>query len=113
MYGFFSGTIIKLATLAPIWTKVSCVLISGLALFEIALPTIRGDFNEQGPLTNYYLNNYEYNDLTCPIETRADANYEFAWHGYEEDIKRGFRNENPLPKRTQPIRKLSDCINTF
>ena len=107
---FFSGTIIKFATIAPTCAKATSAIVSGLAFSEIALPTIRGGFNKQGPLTNYYLNNYEYNDLACPIETRADASYEFAWHGYEEDIERGFLNENPLHKRTRPIRKPSDFV---
>lgn len=107
---FFSGTIIKFATIAPTCAKASSALISGLALSEIAVPTLRGGFNRQGPLTNYYLNSYEYDSLACPIETRADTNYENAYHGYEKDVREGVLSENPLPKRTRPIRRPSDLV---
>jgi len=76
----------------------------------VALPTIRGDFNKQGPLINYYFNNFEYNDLVYQIKARADTNYKCAYQGYEEDVKQGVLSENSLHKHTRSIRTPSDFV---
>lgn len=107
---FFSGMISKFTILAPTCAKAGGVALSAFGICEMGIPTLRGGFNKQGPLTNYYLNNFEYNDLACSIETRADTNFESAWHGYEEDVKAGNLQENPLNQRIRPIRRPSDLI---
>jgi len=77
---------------------------------EVGFPTLTGSLNEAGPLTRYYVNNHLYDDLACPVETRADIAYESVWHGMERDVYEGRREFNTLPKRNINIRNPQDLM---
>jgi len=76
----------------------------------MGFPTLTGSLNEAGPLTWYYVNNHLYDDLTCPVETRADIAYESVWYEMERDVIEGRREFNNLPKRNINIRNPQDLM---
>ena len=109
-YRRFSGFIAKFASFGSACGRSGPLVMGGFGISEVGYPMASGGFNQNGLITGYYVNNYLYSpeQLSYPINTRADVAYEFAYHGYEEDIKAGCISENPLPKRTCSIRNPGD-----
>jgi hypothetical protein len=96
----------KLVQYGPLCVQVVKGIITMGIVSEVGFPTLAGGPNNIGPLTSFYVNKIEYPSLQVPIETRMDIIYEHAYKGYDNDVGRGYIDENPLKSRKGPIRSL-------
>ena len=97
----------KLVQYSPLCIQaIKGIVTMGIAT-EVGLPTLMGGPNNIGPLTSLYVNKVEYPYVQVPIETRTDIIYEHAYKGYDNDVARGYIDENPLKPRKGPIRSFS------
>ena len=97
----------KLVQYGPLCVQaIKGIVTMGIAT-EVGLPTLTGGPNNIGPLTSLYVNKIEYPYVQVPIETRTDIIYEHAYKGYDNDVARGYIDENPLKPRKGSIRSFS------